>query len=135
METIEAFQQRIIGIEEFVPQVVAEVRRLAQEFPDRKAHCVNVRQDTEGHWHPECIVGTAFWNLGVGPTVLAAETAAVNVFANVFPELRDTVRYRYMDNVLTEFPGIKWLSDAQYSQDNGTNWADAVHTADELAQP
>lgn len=95
-------------------EVVAEIRRLAQRFPDQEAECKYVGKDDR----PCCIGGRALANLGVPLGLLIqAEGTALDT---VMSRLRITA---------TQWQR-SWARSAQANQDNGMVWGRAVSTAD-----
>lgn len=95
--------------------VVAEIRRLAERFPDELAQCKYVDND-----RPHCIAGRALANLGVPLAVLKqVEHTAIDT-AMVRLRIKDTIEQ------------AQWARDVQSYQDNGLDWHHAVASADRL---
>lgn len=96
--------------------VVAEIRRLAQRFPDELAQCKYVDND-----RPHCIGGRALANLGVPLAVL--RQSEFNALDMVMSRLR----------IESTYDERRWARQAQVSQDNGSVWAGAIKYADDIA--
>lgn len=97
-------------------EVVAEIRRLAQRFPEQEAECRYVGKDDR----PCCIGGRALANLGVPLSLLIqAEGTALDT---VMSRLRITA---------TQWQR-SWARSTQAHQDNGMTWGRAVSTADDF---
>lgn len=111
--------------EEFAKRVEEEVRRLAELQPDKKAACWNGRV-TKGVFYPECIVGTAFYNLGVSPEILVERSTANGVLSELFGDL--------CGNGPHPTDPSFWLHDVQYRQDTGATWSEAVTKTDSFVE-
>ncbi|MEC4834397.1 hypothetical protein [Mycobacteroides chelonae] len=97
--------------------VVAEMRRLAAQFPEQMAECKYVDSDDR----PCCIVGRALANLGVPLTILKANESTS----------ADTVMNRLrIDATRRE---TAWARLAQGQQDCGVNWVKSIKYADDYA--
>lgn len=95
-------------------EVIAEIRRLAQRFPDQKAEGKYVGNDDR----PCCIGGRALANLGV-PLGLLVQ-AEGNGLDTVVSRLRIESTHRQR----------RWLRATQGNQDRGEVWHAAVNQAD-----
>jgi hypothetical protein len=93
---------------------VAEIRQLAADNPDQTAACKYLDEDGNG----VCIVGKALVNLGVPPAELEYyEGVSVRAIADeMFPEMPSLV--------------VEWAHSAQFAQDEGNTWGNAVVQAD-----
>lgn len=98
-------------------EVVAEIRRLAQRFPDQTAECKYVGKDDR----PHCIGGRALANLGVPLGILIqAEGTALDT---AMSRLRITATHKQRG----------WCRAVQAYQDEGKPWAAAVQMSDAMA--
>ncbi|RIS87407.1 hypothetical protein [Mycobacteroides abscessus] len=95
-------------------EVIAEIRRLAQRFPDQKAEGKYVGNDDR----PHCIGGRALANLGVplGLLIQAEGTTLDTMMSRL--RIESTYRQR------------RWLRATQGNQDRGEVWHAAVNQAD-----
>ncbi len=94
--------------------LVTELRRLADLFPDETAGCRYVGDDDR----PLCIAGRALANLGVPLAVLRAHEVSS------LPLLLDKLRIKATPS---ESAWARW---AQHSQDMGRDWHQSVVSAD-----
>lgn len=113
-------------LEEFATRVQEEVRRLAASQPDHKARCSNGSYSPYNNtWEPECIVGTAYFNLGISPEILDNRSLAAGVLAELFVSPgADVEEVVHSDT-------IGWLGQVQGWQDSSKTWSEAVQLADE----
>lgn len=97
-------------------EVIAEIRRLAQRFPDQKAEGKYVGNDDR----PHCIGGRALANLGVPLGLLIqAEGTALDT---AMSRLRITATHKQRG----------WCRAVQAYQDEGKPWAAAVQMANAM---
>lgn len=94
--------------------VIAEMRRLAEKFPDKSAACVYVGEDEA----PCCIGGRALANLGVSLASLQA------VEGYPLPTTLDFL------GIESDYYQKKWMAQTQSNQDHGDVWGVAVGNAD-----
>lgn len=100
--------------------LIATMRRLAAEHPDRTAECQYTRREDEFDDStplvaPVCIVGVALHELGVGlETLNFYEGSNVNQLIQADVESKNG-----------------WLFWVQNQQDLGDTWAEAVASADD----
>lgn len=96
--------------------VELEIRKLAREFPDRKAECTYVRDG-----EPMCIFGHALHRLGVSTFELAEYDAADDSVSA--SDLIDT----------DDLAAMRWANNVQTGQDRSAPWRIAVDFADRWA--
>ena len=104
-----------------VDDIVAKVRELAAEFPDRTVlvGCSNIDQGDR----KSCIVGLALQRLGVPPQwFIENQVPRANV-NHVLRALNVTDRH-------ANLAGMSWLIAVQAQQDSRARWSTAVQRAD-----
>lgn len=109
-----------------VDELIAEVRKLADENPDFVYddvacwYLIGGNPDTPG-----CIIGRTIMALSpeLKPILEKADETNENI-NGLFPMLSDFE----FDNNTNEF---QWLLSVQSSQDSGSSWEDAIELADE----
>ena len=99
--------------------IISEIRRLAEEFPDRTSQ-PEYAKEKNGVGQPECIIGHALYNLGVSPEELKYLTGSVE----------EIPLPMYIDG-----PELRWLNEVQRTQDSGLSWESAVKEADKWYRP
>lgn len=137
-------------------EVVAEVRRIAAEQPEKiyreemrsvsedgsvgTCACSNVEQDDEGNWQGSCLIGTALFNLGVTGQMFEKAGAIGFGLSTTIEKLVDHEFVTFTtsgiemtetdayDNFTNQY--VRWMSVAQMAQDNGRPWGEAVAEAD-----
>lgn len=107
-----------------VKALAQETRRLAQEFPNHVAVCSYTRYEDD-ELVPNCIVGTAAYNLGISLDDLRkVNTCGIRqLSAYSTPEWLDVSA----DDSKTF---VDWLSTLQIRQDGGGTWSEALRAAD-----
>lgn len=107
-----------------VKALAQEARRLAQQYPDRVAVCSYTRWEDEV-LVPNCIVGTAAYNLGISLEDLnRVNTCGIRQMAfSATPEWLDASA----DDAEVY---VAWLGSLQGTQDGGSPWGEALHNAD-----
>lgn len=100
-------------------------RELAQQWSDRKAACTYTRFDDEENLKPNCIVGTAAYELGITLDQLySINTCGIrHLVYNDVPAWLDC-------SAEDAEPVIKWLGSLQNHQDSGHTWGEALAYAD-----
>ena len=109
-----------------VRELAMEVRRLAQEFPDRVAACSYTRHEDD-ELVPNCIVGLAAYNLGISLDDL------YRVNACGIRHLATDLRPEWLNIGEDDSVHVTWLGSLQGAQDNGENWGEALRIADRRA--
>lgn len=110
-------------------KVVAEVRRIAAENPDfiyeNSVGCAYGRRDADtGEVVPDCLIGHAFYALGVSGETLAEWGGADS------PKVSELIMRHYTPGLVTSRESI-WLEEVQSGQDNNLPWIAAVSVADQ----
>ena len=100
-----------------IDQLISEIRRLATENPDHAAVCKYVNINKQ----PVCIVGVAFYNLGISIDILFSFEDRV---------VRELIDGLVVHEGVRSFPKEAWCSDVQSHQDLGETWGDSVRKAD-----
>lgn len=132
--------------------VVAEVRRLAAESPEKiyrvedrtvidevnkvygATMCFNVQKNADGEWEGSCIIGKALFNLGVTGEMFESAGAIPLGIGGTVEALRNGEYVQFTSNgepveYVYEDQHINWMGNVQIAQDNASAWAVAVATA------
>lgn len=107
-----------------VKALAQEARRLAQQYPDRVAVCSYTRWEDDV-LVPNCIVGTAAYNLGIS----LEDLNQVNTCGIRHMAFNATLEWLDVSAVGDEVY-VDWLSALQGEQDSGSPWGEALHDAD-----
>lgn len=116
-------------------QLQEKVREIAAERPDyvykgkgggvgKPGRCVYVRDG-----QPSCLIGHALWGLGLIDATLEQRGSGQGFNTGDIHSLADTLKLDI------DSDSLDWLSHAQYRQDVGNTWGDAVQLADEQLLP
>lgn len=115
-------------------QLQEKVREIAAERPDyvyrgngavgKLGRCVYVRDG-----QPSCLIGHALWGLGLIDATLEQRGSGQGDNTGDIHSLADTL------NLDIDSDSLDWLSQAQYRQDVGRPWGEAVQLADEQFLP
>lgn len=109
--------------------LVAEIRRLAKQYPDRIAKCEYVDGATG---EPVCIVGTALHNLGVSTSVL--DDFGSDRFRAVVEATELCHRLGAGPEITFDLKDLQlsWVDFVQGKQDAEFSWGRAVGTTEHL---
>lgn len=101
-------------------KLIAEIRSVAAQFPDRRGRvdkCVYVLNG-----EPECLIGKALWNLGWIDSSFADQNDNHQVWSKMRECIPQAQEITKIEN--------KWISNVQSQQDSRRTWANAVATID-----